>query len=284
MTDFNLAELLKHPRYILLALLACLLGIYLTIIWQIGDFKHFAVSILFLVATATLIWENHSHFYYRTELAGRLAGIGLIGWILWQSLHLGIQPPFQVHFFPLAAALAVALMASGFQGLLQYRRELAMMGFLGIAHPLSHLLDLSPQTAQFAVSLLRYQNFEAGQQGTLITLPMGTTRVYPENSGMGNMTYLLGIAVICLTLYPVAHPKKLLALGMALLIGFGVNGIKVAFEATLAAPQDQPAFLYWHEGEGALIFSIISILLFASFYWVLHQIECWQKRSRGEDA
>lgn len=282
MMDFNLTQLFKRPQYGLLALLTCLVGVYLTVVWRIGDIFHFAMSILFLLAAATLIWENYPKFCYRQDRVASLVGVGLIGWILWQSAYITSQEQLQLRLFPLVSALAVALIASGFQGLLQYRRELSIMLFLGVPGLLLNLLDPSPLTAHFAAVLLRYRGLDVVQQGVLITLPAGSTEVYSAYSGIESMVYLLGIAVICLTLYPIAHPKKVLALLVALLTGFGVNGIRVAMMATLAAPQDQEAFLYWYEGEGSLFCGVVAILVFAGFYWVLHQIENWQKRARGE--
>lgn len=282
MTEFNFTQLLKRPQYGLLGLLTCLVGVYLTIVWRIGDISYFAMSILFLLAAATLIWENHSTFHYRQERIASLVGVGLIGWILWQSIVMTSEQQVQLRLFPLVSALSVALLASGFRGLLQYRRELAIMLFLGVPGLLLNLIDPSLLTARFAVMLLQFRGFEAVRQGTAITLPAGSTEVHSGFSGIESMSYLLGIAVICLTLYPIAHRKKVIALAVALLSGFAANGMRVAIMATLAAPQDQEAFLYWYEGEGALICSVVATLVFAGFYWVLHQIETVQKQMRGE--
>lgn len=282
MTEFNFTQLLKRPQYGLLGLLTCLVGAYLTIVWRIGDISYFAMSILFLLSAATLIWENHSTFHYRQERIASLVSVGLIGWVLWQSITMTSEQQVQLRLFPLISALSVALLASGFRGLLQYRRELAIMLFLGVPGLLLNLIDPSLLTARFAVMLLQFRGFEAVQQGTVITLPAGSTEVHSGCSGIESMSYLLGIAVICLTLYPIAHRKKVIALAVALLAGFAANGVRVAIMATLAAPQDQEAFLYWYEGEGVLISSVVAILVFAGFYWVLHQIETFQKRMRGE--
>jgi cyanoexosortase A len=211
-----------------------------------------------------------------------MVGVGLIGWVLWQSIAMTGEQQLQLRLFPLVSALSVALIASGFRGLLQYRRELAIMLFLGVPGLLLNLIDPSQLTARFAVMLLQYRGVEAVQRGATIILPAGSTEVHSGCSGMESMSYLLGIAVICLTLYPIAHRKKGIALATALLTGFAANGVRVAIMATLVAPQDQEAFFYWYEGEGVLICGVVAILIFASFYWVLHQIETVQKRMRGE--
>jgi cyanoexosortase A len=276
MTDFNLTQLFKRPQYGLLAILACLSGIHLAIVWRTGDIAYFGMSILFLLATATLVWENYPKFSYRQDLTASLTGIGLIGWVLWQSLGVTSDQQIELRLFPLVSALAVALLASGFQGILQYRRELAIMFFLGVPNILLHMVDIAPLTAKFAATLLSYAGYAASHQGVWITSSAGTIEVYRDCSGMEGATYLLGIAVVCLTLYPVRRPKQIVALLAAALIGFTVNGARVAIMATLAAPQDQAAFLYWHEGDGSLIFAVLAVALFAGFYWTLHRLEVWQ--------
>lgn len=279
MTEHNLAQLLKRPHYALLGLLACLFGTYLTLLWQIGDIAHFGMSVLFLLAALTLIWENHTHFNYRYEWLASLTGMGFIGWVLWQSASIVSEQQFQLRLFPFLSGLGIALLASSFQGLLQYRRELALMFFLGVPSTILNLIDISPLTAAMASNLLVYGGLNAMQQGRSITLPAGTLEVDSSCSGIESITYLLGIAVFCLTLYPVCRPKQVMALLAACTIGFVANSIRVAIMTTLVSPENQPTFLYWQEGEGSLIFGIGALACFASFYWSLHQLELWQRRT-----
>jgi exosortase/archaeosortase family protein len=51
------------------------------------------------------------------------------------------------------------------------------------------------------------------------------------------------------------------------LLGFIVNGIRVALMAILVASSNKSAFTYWHGGDGSLIFAIISMVLFGIFCW-----------------
>jgi len=59
--------------------------------------------------------------------------------------------------------------------------------------------------------------------------------------------------------------KKILVLLVAVLVGFIVNGVRVALMAVLVALSQQDAFEYWHQGDGSLIFSMIGVLLFGLF-------------------
>lgn len=277
MTEFDLTQLTKRPHYLLLGLIAGLLSIYLVLVWRVGDLTHLGMSGLFILAALTLLWENNSTYYYKTDRLASATAIGLIIWIFWQSTIIANEQQLQLRWMPFVAALSVALLASGFHGLWQYRRELAIMCSLGIPDTLMSLVDISPLTASISTWLLRIANFDAYQQDVFIALPIGTTRVHNDCSGLGIMTYLLGIAVVSLSLYPIARSKQIVALLGAVLIGFMVNVGRVALMATLANPVTQAAFTYWQEGDGTLIVGVIAVSLFAGFYWLLQQIELWQK-------
>jgi cyanoexosortase A len=276
MTDSNLTQLLKHHQYGLLGLTACLYSIYLVLVWRVGDLTHLGVSGLFMLAALTLIWEHHTEHRYRFERGACLLAALLIGWMLWQSLGLTVEHHRQLRLFPFTAALAVALVASGFQGLRQYRRELALMFFLGVPSFLLSLVDISPLTATATTGLLRLGEFNVVQDGVALNLPVGVTVVHSGCSGVESIAYLLGIAVICLTLYPVERTKQISALVAACLISFGVNSVRIAVMATLAAPQDQQELIYWSEGDGSLAFGVAMIVLFAGFYWLLYRLEISQ--------
>jgi cyanoexosortase A len=278
MTDFNLTQLFKHPHYGLLGLLTCLFGGYLVIVWRTEDIAYFGMSVLFLLAAITLLWENHASFIYRFEPIAALIGIGLILWVVWHGASIAHSQQPELRLIPFVAAVAVALLASGLQGLVQYRRELAIMFFLGIPGLLLSLIDIAPITATTAAKLLIYTGHPVMQRGVLLASSGGTVEVTNGYSGIQSITYLLGIAVLCLTLYPVHRLKQILALLAAAGISFGFNTARIAMMATLVAPQNQKAFLYWSEGDGSLILGVLALVSFTSFYLVLYQLEMWQKQ------
>ena len=273
MTDFNLAQLTKHPQYALLGLAACLFSIYFMLIWRAGALAHLGVSGLFLLAAITLIWENHPSYHYRHERLASFTALLLIAGMLWQGSYVTLHQHLPLRLFPFVSALAVALLASGFQGLRQYRRELAIMFFLGLPSLLLSLIDISELTARMATLLLRWDGFQVSRAGVALKLPVGNMIVHSGYSGLESIAYLLGIAVICLTLYPVNRPKQISALLAASLIGFGVNSLRVAVMATLSAPQDQEDLLSWTEGDGAMMCGTVAVGLFGLVYWLLYRLE-----------
>jgi cyanoexosortase A len=273
MTDSNLTQSLKHHQYSLLGLTACLYSIYLVLVWRVGDLTHLGVSGLFILAALTLVWEHHTEHRYRFQPVACLLAALLIGWMLWQSMGVTAEQHLQLRLFPFTAALAVALIASGFQGLRQYQRELAIMFFLGVPSFLLNLVDISPLTANAATWILRHSGFEVVQDGVLLNLPLGTTVVHSGYSGVESLAYMLGIAVVCLTLFPMQRIKQIGALIAACAISFWVNSARIALMATLAAPQDQTELIYWNEGDGSIAFGVAMIILFAGFYWLLYRLE-----------
>lgn len=70
-------------------------------------------------------------------------------------------------------------------------------------------------------------------------------------------------------LFPTNSLRKILLPIVAILTGFIINGIRVAMLAILAG-FNQEMFEYWHSDRGE-IFSMVSVLIFALFFWVSEQ-------------
>jgi cyanoexosortase A len=273
MTDFNLCYWLKHPPYLLLSLISALFSIYLLLVWRVGDLTHLGMSGLFMLVTLTLLWENHFHYRYRHERTASLLAMVLIGWLGWQVPYIVSEHQVQLWLFPFVAALAIALLASGFQGLSQYRRELAIMFCLTIPGLMMHWVDISLFTASAVTTLLRWAGFEATREDMFVTLPVGTLQVHNGFAGLKTIAYLIGVAVICSALYPVARLKQIAAVCGAALIGFLVNLFRVAIIATQMGVEDQEVLSFWYEGNGSLLFGVIAVVLFAGFYRALFWLE-----------
>lgn len=259
------------------------MSLYLTLVWQAGDTAHFGMSLLFLMATAMLLWEKRQTLQFEADGVARLLGVGLMGWVLWQSwsisqaitpdaLGQSLQQNLQniLRLLPLVSALAIGLVASGFRGLKQYRPELLILFFLGVPSILaSYIADISPITAIFSAALLWSVGYEVSLQGVNILLPTGGVEVYSGCSGIESMTYLLGISVIWLMMFPQPRQQQILFPLLAVTTGFVVNGFRVALMAILSAAQQKASFDYWHTGDGSLIFGLIAIVVFVAFSGLL---------------
>jgi cyanoexosortase A len=279
---------LNTLQLLLLSLGSSLVAIYLTLVWKSDDNAHFGMSLLFGYAAVSLLWEQlqqpapdpapapekisaimtGSRRWDSSIASSGLAAL-LMGWVLWQSLTPDATFP---RLMPFVSAIALSLLASGWQGIKYYWRESTLCFFLGIPSLLVRLLpDISPITAQLAGFLLHYIGFTVKVDGVFVSLPGGTVEVYTGCSGIESMTYLLGMSVLALLLLPLTGVKRWIVPPIALLIAFLVNGCRVALMTKLVASKQSAAFEYWHTGDGSLVFGLMAIALFWLVYIVLRR-------------
>jgi cyanoexosortase A len=272
---------LKTWQYCLLSLAASLTVIYMTLVYLSGDVAHLGMSFLFYLVAGILLWEKRETLQLQGSIFSRMTGGLLVALVLWQSIGLLHDPALTspqlnltLRLLPFVSVLAVGLLASGFKNLKQCGQEITLLFFLGVPSVLfSFLPDPSPVTAQFSTGLLRFAGFDALVQDVYISLPTGAVKVYAGCSGVESMTYLLGISVLALMLFPVARIKQPFVLLLAMLTGFGINGVRVALMAVLATSHQKATFDYWHQGDGSLIFGVIAVCVFGLCYGLLYKQE-----------
>ncbi len=270
-------KLLKKSPFWLLGIAAGLIAIHLTLTWRAGIIGYLGLSVLSGLASWSLLWEKRHSLNLESGIIPSFLGVSLIAWVLWKSA--GLTEPDFVRLSPLISAVGLALLASGFKGLKQYWQELTIFFFLGMPKLLiSSLIDIYPLTtkltAQFSTFILWYSGFEVSRQGIEIVLPGSGVQVAPECSGTDVMTYMLTLAVICLVMFPLPSRQQIFAPIVAVVLGFAVNGIRVAVLAVLGASNNQELFDYWHRGDAAQLFTLIPVLIFCLFYlFVLRQGE-----------
>jgi cyanoexosortase A len=270
-TEIASPKLLKDTRYWLLGIAAGLQAICLTLVWKADDTGHFGMSLLFLLAIGSLIWEKRHTLKFESEFLPSIVGMALIGWVLWQSANLADGNTMRL--LPFASALGAALLASGFKGLKQYWQELVILFFLGVPSVIaSFLFDIAPLTAKFSAFLLHYFGFDVVNQGVFINLPNGGVEVTDECSGLDTIIYILSVSVLALVMFPVNRSKRLFVPIVAIIIGFVINGIRVVMLAIFAA-SDKAAFDNWHGGQASYLYGMIGIVIFGCFYWLLLQRE-----------
>ncbi|MCX7592304.1 MAG: cyanoexosortase A [Fischerella sp.] len=275
-------KLLKNIDFWLLAIGAGLTAIILTLTWKSGDVAHAGMTVVFLLAVISLLEDKRHHLILESGIFSSTVGGLLIGILLWQSanFHDINSPEVFLRVSPLISALGLGLLASGFKGLKQYSQELTILFFLGIPKlALSSLFDISPLTAKFSAFLLWYCGVDVSLQGVFLNLPTGSVKVYEGCSGIESVCYLLGIAVICLLMFPTKRKQRILVIVIAAALGFIINGIRVALLAIMVLKLNRTAFIYWHEGDGSLIFGIIEVLAFILFYFLLYR----QQEEKNQD-
>lgn len=264
---------LTKSSFWLLGIAVGLTTIYKTLLWRSGDRAHLGMSILFGLAVVSLLWDKRRSLNLESDPISIGLGTLLMSWILWQSTDLIADNTLRI--LPFISALTLGLIASGYKGLKQYWQELTILFFLGVPSViLSFLVDLSPLTAKFSAFLLWLSGFKVSLQGVNVNLPTGGIRVYSGCSGIESMTYLLGLAVICWAMFPIKRSQQIFVSIVAVVLGFVINGLRVALLAVLSVSDNETAFDYWHEGDGSLIFGAIAVFTFGLFYlFLLRQSE-----------
>ncbi|HIK38141.1 MAG: cyanoexosortase A [Geminocystis sp.] len=269
--EINTNRIASKRGFWLWVALSALVAINIAIFWQMKNFAHAGMSVLYWSAVYSLLWDRRREIVLKTDFFSCIFGVVLIVTTLVISSHIPTTKESHIHSVsPFFFSLGLALIASGFSGLKQFWRELLIIFFLGIPRVIFNLFtDISPLTAKAASFILYYMGFEVSRDGVYISLPQGTVKVYEGCSGIESVTYVLGLSVICLVMFPIKKRYTYFVPVVAILIGFFVNALRVALMAILVAYGNREAFVYWHEGDGSLIFGMIAVGLFGGFYWLL---------------
>ncbi len=271
---------LKYPEFWLLGIGAGLIAIHGALIFRSNNSNLLGMSFLFWTAVSTLIWEKRHKLNLESGIISSFFGLSLIWLALLKSASLTSFGIF-LYILPLIFSLGFFLLASGIFGLKQYKGELLVLFFLSSSKILSSwLTSISAFTAKFSAFILWYTGFEVTLTGDKIILPTGSIEVYSGCSGIELIFQLLGLGLLFLLMFPQNLKYKTLVLIVAPILGFIVNGIRVALMAILVAKSQPEAFKYWHEGDGSLVFSLIAVLVFGLFCWFL----LGQSQSQHQDT
>jgi cyanoexosortase A len=267
----HLLKRLQEPGFWLLGIVAALAALQLTLLNRLDDSDLLTTSLLFWIAAGSLVWDKRHKLTLDSGFFSSAVGTVLLGLMLLRCLSLPDSASF-LRSLPFLSLLGLGLLASGFKGLIQYWRELIIFGLLALHRLLEALLqaiDLPQLTAQAAMFMLWYTGFQVRRDGVFLNLPTGQVEVYEGCSGIHSILLMLSIAVLFLLLFEVHSTlKKIFCIVVAVLIGFLDNSARVALMAILVAFSNNGAFEYWHSGNGSLIFSVISVGLFAAFCWI----------------
>ncbi|WP_299490926.1 cyanoexosortase A [Acaryochloris sp. IP29b_bin.137] len=271
---------IKIPIIVLLGLMSCMLALYFSANLRADKVAHLAMSLVFLCAALSSLWDRRQQLSFGSNILSLGLGTCIVAGILYQSFR--SPAGWYLAFAPVVAAIGVMLLASGYQAIGQYRTELLTLFCLGLPKLLLKFIpDISPFTAQFSTYLLWYSGFSVRLTDNLIQLPDGAVRVVPSCSGLNLMTYMFAITLIFLLMFPLPTTEKIIAPIVAVTLGFFINGIRVALLALLSTQNNPALFDYWHSNDGALLFVMLTVLLFGLFCW---WIVCQTQGQSPEEA
>ncbi|MGF1478920.1 MAG: cyanoexosortase A [Cyanophyceae cyanobacterium] len=260
---------LRTPQYWLLAIATALATLQLTAVLQADDAELLSMSALFWLTISSLLWDKRKQLNLNSGRVASLLGAGLIAFVLLRTLS---PDGYNVRILPFISGCGLALLASGIKQVYQYWKELVVLSLFGVVSVLSLILraiDLPTITAQFSTFVLWAAGFRVYRQGVLIVLPTGRVEVWGACSGIENIIQMFSVAVLFLLLISLPRWQQFLCLIVAVLLGFIVNAGRVALLAVLVASAHTEAFEYWHGGSGSLFFSMMAVLLFGIFCWLV---------------
>lgn len=262
--------LTKFPESLLIGIGGSLMAIHLTLFWRDDDIVSVCLFFLFCTNVWSLLKEKRHSLNLESGLISSILGFLLLVLVFINSIY-QINFTILLALSPLISAIALALIASGFQGLKQYWLELLTICFFSLRTliPFIQRIDISLITAKFSYLLLWYTGFDVSRSGVIITLPTGSVEVYSGCSGMVLILDTLSLAVLFLFMFELTWKQKIVVPSVAAILAFIINGIRVCLMAVLVAKGDKQAFDYWHQGDGSLIFSMITAFIFCCFCWFL---------------
>lgn len=261
MESFPLSH--RDVRLWLLGIGAGLLALHLTLSWRLDDDQLISNSLLLWIGTCYLIWHKRSQIHPQFDNSN-LLGLLPIGFVLLRSSFLPNGSFLAV--LPLLAALGLALLTSGFRGLVAFWRELLILACLAlpVALFLFVTFDISIYTAKVASFVLWYAGKPLRLEGAILYLGQGAVNVAGGCSGQEQIFHLFGIAVMACLIFP--FRRCWVMLGGAIAIAFVINALRVCLMTLLVAAGNQTGFVYWHDGSGSLLFSMISVGIFGWIY------------------
>ncbi|MCP6760481.1 MAG: cyanoexosortase A [Fischerella sp. CENA71] len=261
---------LDHPQFWLLTIGSGLISIHLTLAWRSGNSNLLSTSLLFWAAISFIVWEKRDNLSLESGIIPSFLGFSLIWIALFKSASMTSFGGF-LYVLPVIFGLGLALIASGFKGLNQYTGELITLFSLSLSKlsPESIIYPLTLLTAKLSAFILWYTGFEVTLSGINVYLPNGSVEVLSGCSGLELISQMLGFAILFLLVFPQNWQQKILVPVVAATVGFIVNAGRVALMAFIVTKDNIDAFDYWHSGNGSLLFSIISVMIFGSFCWFL---------------
>ena len=250
-----------RQKYCLFGIGIGLVALHLNLSEQFGRPDFSSHSFLFWMVVLPLLWEKTVKLHLESDTVSSFVGVSILTLVLYRSLHL-FPEDFFLRISPLLSLLGWGLLASGSKGLKQYYQEFFLLLFLAIPWEFIYIWDISRITASFSAFILWLLGFEVARQGVWLIMPTGSVEVYNGCSGVRMILQLLGLSWIVLTIVPSNWRQKIWLPIAAILLGFVINGFRVALMAVLVALSNSEGFDYWHTGTGSLIFSAIAVLLF----------------------
>ena len=252
-------------------LLLSIAGLLIAFNWHFINYS--STYLLFWCVALAIAWNRKDQLNLQSDLFSTSIGLILITWLLFRGTVSEFNSDVITRIYPLISLAGICLLATKFNRLFQYWREIIIVAMTGI--PWEHIFALLPVVSSISILdakisrlMLWYVGFDVQRVGDLVILPEGTIKIASSCSSFDLLGLLWQSCIVICLYFAISKSKKILLFSCATLTAFGVNGIRLCLMAVLVANKSQEAFLYWHGDTGAEIFTTIAILLLAGIYWL----------------
>ncbi|MFM6000833.1 MAG: cyanoexosortase A system-associated protein [Dolichospermum sp.] len=267
---------LPNHTFLLLFIFGLISAINLTLYWRVDkDVQNWSYLLLLYTGVLFTIYDRRNHIAFVSKFPANFIGFCLVIipyinagflveviWVYW-------------YFIALTSATGLALLASGFQGIKQFQKELAIIVILPtFMFVFIRLLLLS--LGRFSVTLISakitsfvlwYLGFDSVNQGTIVYVNGGGIDIYDGCTGIPLLLMLLRLSMMLVILFPFLLKNIYLPFILSFLIS-GIFSIGRLIIMALVVT-DKPAFHYWHGHEGGNIFAVLSFLSFGAIILLL---------------
>ena len=239
------------------------------------DVQNWSYLLLLYIGILFNIYDKRNHIAFVSKFPANFIGFCLViipyikaGFLveaIWVSWY----------FIALISATGLALLASGFQGIKQFQKELAIIVifptfvsiFIRLLSVLSSRVSVTLISAKITSFVLWYLGFDSVNQGTIVYVNGGAIDIYDGCTGISLLLMLLRVSITLVILFPFLLKNIYLPFILSFLIS-GVFSIGRLIIMALVVT-DKPAFHYWHGDEGGNIFAVLSFLCFGAIILLL---------------
>jgi exosortase/archaeosortase family protein len=170
------------------------------------------------------------------------------------------------YFLPLVSAIGLALLASGFPGIKQFKRELAVIAIFPLivvfVKVLGMVIRITVISAKLTSFLLWYLGFESATQGTLVSVNNGIIDILSECTAIPLLIMLLKFSFVLAILFPSLLKNIYLPFILSGVFSLVFSIVRLIIIALVVT--DKPAFDYWHGSQGGDFFTILTFLAFGA--------------------
>ena len=239
------------------------------------DVQNWSYLLLLYIGILFNIYDKRNHIAFVSKFPANFIGFCLViipyikaGFLveaIWVSWY----------FIALISATGLALLASGFPGIKQFQKELAIIFifptfvfiFIRLLSVLSSRVSVTLISAKITSFVLWYLGFDSVNQGTIVYVNGGAIDIYDGCTGISLLLMLLRVSITLVILFPFLLKNIYLPFILSFLIS-GVFSIGRLIIMALVVT-DKPAFHYWHGDEGGNIFAVLSFLCFGAIILLL---------------